>query len=577
MSPTDLNKSQAEAITARQIGQVMADALDPTRPEPTGITSNVMADPLAVDVPGPMQEPVYDAAAQADIQGNIIPGFNKGRQLFLFYRFADLVRARAFLKWLAPYISSMEEVIAFRRLRRARRRRLGSRQIFLTSTGVNVAFSSQGVEKLLGAQAVEKFGDFPFREGMNTRSSYLGDPTDPTAQGNPSKWVVGGPDNPADMIVILAADRDAELDSLEAMLAEQSEKAGMELLFKQAGQSLPGELRGHEHFGFRDGVSQPGVRGKLSSTPGDYITPRHIHHSDDRRLYYAKPGQFLTWPGQYLLGEPRQSTEHLFNPAPAATNFPGWAKRGSYLVVRRLNQDVGAFWRFVITASQAVGIEPALFASLLVGRWPSGAPLLRAPKADDPSLAADEFANNHFIFDDDTKPSNLTGLSGYPGDSYPQAKADFLASVCPHFAHIRKINPRDSVGDLGKPDDNLARLILRRGIPFGPAVTGAKPVTDALLAKERGLMFLSYAASIEDQFEFLQRRWANSPAQPNFGGHDPIIGQNGDHPARRRQIDVPTPKGVVTLDLTEDWVTPTGGGYFFAPTISAVRDVLAAI
>ena len=60
------------------------------------------------------------------------------------------------------------------------------------------------------------------------------------------------------------------------------------------------------------------------------------------------------------------------------------------------------------------------------------------------------------------------------GDGFPAAKADMLGAVCPHFAHIRKMNPRDSATDLGKPLDTLLRLIFRRGIPFGPPVVGAK-------------------------------------------------------------------------------------------------------
>ena len=387
---------------------------------------------------------------------------------------------------------------------------------------------------------LSKFGDIAFKEGLRNRASFLGDPTKPGAAGNPSKWVVGGAGNSADMVVILAADTCEDLQELQALIAEQADLANFKLIFEQYGNTLPGPLRGHEHFGFKDGISQPGVRGKLSATPGDYITPRYIDHSDGRRLYYSKPGQLLTWPGQYLLGEERQSTEYHDRSAPAATNFPGWARRGSYLVVRRLDQDVGAFWKFVIRTASTVGIPPARFAAMLVGRWPSGAPLMRVPNGDDPDLGDDEFANNHFIFDDDTKPSNLVGLPGYPGDRYPPAKADFLAAVCPHFAHIRKINPRDSVGDLGKPDDNLARMILRRGIPFGRPVAGQENVTDDLLAEERGLMFLCYVGSIEDQFEFLQRRWANSDVQPNFGGHDPIIGQNGSDASRQRRIDFPT-------------------------------------
>jgi deferrochelatase/peroxidase EfeB len=223
-----------------------------------------------------------------------------------------------------------------------------------------------------------------------------------------------------------------------------------------------------------------------------------------------------------------------------------------------------------------LGEDPTKFASMLVGRWPSGAPLMRTPAADNPALGDDGFANNHFLFDDNTRPSDLRTIPGYSGDSFPPAMADFLATVCPHFAHIRKINPRDSVTDLGKPEDNLARLILRRGIPYGQHVIGVKRPGSKLHEQDRGLMFLSYMGSIEDQFEFLQRRWANSPVQPNFGGHDPIIGQNGTSSGRVRELDFPTPTGSVKIKYKEEWVIPTGGGYFFSPTISAIMNVLAS-
>ena len=65
-------------------------------------------------------------------------------------------------------------------------------------------------------------------------------------------------------------------------------------------------------------------------------------------------------------------------------------------------------------------------------------------------------------------------IPGYAGDSYPQAAADFLAQVCPHFAHIRKVHPRDTATDMGKPADSFVRLILRRGIPYGPQLVGVK-------------------------------------------------------------------------------------------------------
>jgi hypothetical protein len=96
-----------------------------------------------------------------------------------------------------------------------------------------------------------------------------------------------------------------------------------------------------------------------------------------------------------------------------------------------------------------------------------------------------------------------------------------------------------------------------------------KKVSDALAVR-------SYGASIENQFEFLTRRWSSSAIHPNSGGHDPIIGQRDQHGDRARYIDFHTGSATVRLSLDSEWVTPTGGGYFFAPPINALVDVLGA-
>ena len=66
-------------------------------------------------------------------------------------------------------------------------------------------------------------------------------------------------------------------------------------------------------------------------------------------------------------------------------------------------------------------------------------------------------------------------------------------------------------------------------------------------------MFVAYVGSIEDQFEFVTRRWANSAVQPNVGGHDPIIGQRDERrqppgrstlPRRRRAAPDRAPGGL---------------------------------
>jgi Dyp-type peroxidase family len=544
------------------------------------LPANVLLPSLAgedTEVPGAPPEPVYEREARDDIQGNVIPGFNKDHQHFLFYRIGSRPATKAWLRDVAPAISTMDDVLAFVRIHRSLRHRFGVTEPgLLKATWVNIAFSHAAIRKLVDRETADAFGDRSFRQGLAARSPYLGDPTGTRHAGRASRWLVGGPRNAADILVIAAADDPADLAAAVHLVQTGAEAHKLRLLFEQRGDTLPDHLRGHEHFGFKDGISQPGVRGKVSAAPGDFITPRYLRSTDSRARLFAKPGQALVWPGQFLLGEPRQDPDDLFAPADPADNFPPWARRGSYLVVRRLRQDVRAFWKFATSGAARLGMAPERFAAMLVGRWPSGAPLMRAPTADDPALAGDTWANNHFIFDDDTRPAELRPIPGYPGDSAAPGTADVLGAVCPHFAHIRKANPRDSATDLGKPTDTLIRSILRRGIPFGPPLAGVSNPSRRLVRQERGLMFVSYASTIEDQFEFLTRRWANSPVQPNAGGHDPLIGQRDKRGDRTRFIDFPAPEGSVRLEIEDEWVTPTGGGYFLAPPISAIVDVLGA-
>jgi hypothetical protein len=103
--------------------------------------------------------------------------------------------------------------------------------------------------------------------------------------------------------------------------------------------------------------------------------------------------------------------------------------------------------------------------------------------------------------------------------------------VCPHAAHIFKVNPRDRATNLGPDFDTLTRRILRRGIPFGAPLGGLQD--DGV---SRGLHFLCYQASIVDKFEILQQNWANNTGAPTGGGNDLIIGQTK---TESRTIDLP--------------------------------------
>ena len=102
-------------------------------------------------------------------------------------------------------------------------------------------------------------------------------------------------------------------------------------------------------------------------------------------------------------------------------------------------------------------------------------------------------------------------------------------------------------------------------------------------------MFVCYKTSIKRQFEFIQRSYANNPdfvggkRRPGGGlvtpGFDPIIGQaSGNGP---REMDEPYPNYPAgsrrtTLTIPKQFIELTAAGYFFMPSITALRTALTS-
>jgi Dyp-type peroxidase family len=538
--------------------------------------------------------------AVANIQGNIIAGFNKDFQTLLFLRIDDAPAFKAWLATFAGLVATAEEVIAFNRLfKRTRDRRGYSGSV--KASWINIAFSHAGLAKLT-AEA-DAFVDPSFRTGVVAQSAALGDPTAEDADGHPNHWVVADGDSGADVLIIVAADT---LDDLEAELAQVEQlifaprrqgrpvRCGASVIFKQDGRTQLGVLAGHEHFGFLDGVSQPGLRGRISNNRHDVLTPRQNPDDPDQ----GKPGQDLLWPGEFIFGYPGQSpSQPVAEAGPDSLSgdagnavAPNWAKDGAYLVFRRLRQDVFKFHSFLNQQAGVLGVTPAELGARVVGRWSSGAPTMRVPDVDNPVLADDDCANNHFEFQGATQQTQSPpGRDQCRDTTYPASPGDPSGDRCPFAGHIRKSYPRDDGSQSPnqyQPDDAARRLnerdtqthrLLRRGIPYGPSSrsTPAVPVDDEV---DRGLLFMAYMTSIIDQFEFVTKSWVNNPnfKDPN-AGIDPIIGQ-AQRPdgSRERTFNVRLGGADHQLTAPEDWVIPTGGGYFFAPSISALRDTLAS-
>lgn len=535
---------------------------------------------VAEQHPEAPQEPLLEIG---EIQGNSILGFMKPRMGVMALSFGHIDAARRWIAGIALQVTTIEDMLesrlAVRRERLERRVTAGFTQVVetLDDRWLNVAFSHAAIEALLHK---DEFEDEAFKVGLAARSSLLGDPVEPGAEGDPRNWLFGGPGREADVLLVFGADRDAAMAEMMAKQRQAAEQAGMTILYEEQGGKLDAE--GHEHFGFQDGISQPGVRGRLD--PETYITERTIAPDVLPEAWlYGRPGQYLVWPGAFVFGYETPGADPMLA-APPAVPGPAWSRNGSYAVYRRLRQDVAGFRAFAAEAAESLvrqgmaGVTAPTLEATLFGRWRSGAPMSRVPGEDDSGLGRDPLANNHFGFAADTPTLQLAG--GGTTNTYPEAHADPVGVTCPLAAHIRKVNTRDLASDQGGRRSSFQRRLLRRGLPYGRVLPESGPDPDD---GNRGLMFLSYQASIVDQFELLNSAWMSDPISPRSpSGHDVVIGQNGqpgegrlrtctlfghDQNGQLMQGDVSTMK---------DFVIPTGGGYFFSPSVYAMRKVLSA-
>ena len=480
------------------------------------------------------------------IQGDVLIGLQKFAEQFLFFQIKDVAGFKSLLRRkIAPRITTTRTVQE--REFHLRDHKTQGKTNLLPNIGVNLSFTASGIGKLIPAtNQGQTLGDPSFAAGAKAQSKSLGDPVD--GAGNPTTWLPQFLNAAIDGVFLITGGTDTDVNG-EAKLLLGILGATVALSFQENGDVRPGLEKGHEHFGWLDGVSQPGING--------LVTPF--------------PGQRLLDPGIFTFGY-----------GPTVNPPLPWMKNGSFMVFRRLKQLVPEFDSYLTSQAQTLGTDSVLLGARLVGRWKSGAPIALTPMQDDSTMGPDATRNNNFDFSDD------------PGERR-----------CPFGAHIRKTNPR---ADFGTPNnagvdpqatDVDPHRVMRAGIPFGPEVSVAEAASGKT-ATDRGLMFVCYQTSIPKQFEFVQIKWVNnshfiSPAFPKshpdgsqiIVGFDPIIGQNGgvspnpgDPAARARFMDepvanYPTGKDRTTLQEPTDFIVPTAAGYFFVPSIEALTNELS--
>jgi Dyp-type peroxidase family len=422
-----------------------------------------------------------------------------------------------------------------------------------------------GLDAGQDADAMRRFPN-AFLQGMGhpERSRILDD----SGTSRPDEWRWGSGARPGDMIVSCYAKSAGLLKDIVDDVGRRATTAGLvpvaEILLT-INRDVPGALeraassaepdqapvnrdakpRAREQFGFVDGISQPAIRGTA-------------------RAHAGAPASNVVAAGEFLFGYRDEHGFYPISPAVKAANdstgilaslrfrrgadgvseaLHDFGRNGSFLVVRQFEQHVESFNDYCSFAAAAQSrahdnpsITPEWIAAKMMGRWRDGSSLVRNPEGR-PRRGAD----NDFSY----------------GVEDPQGLR------CPFGAHIRRSNPRDSLGDDHAKQIQIGKRhrILRVGRTY-------EVRTEAGAVASKGLLFMCLNADIERQYEFMQQTWVASDTFHGLNGEkDPTIGSSEG----KNRFTIPTWEGSVVLKNMPSFVTTRGGGYFFMPSRSAVR------
>ncbi len=189
----------------------------------------------------------------------------------------------------------------------------------LDARWVTVGFTWNGLQTLGVAEA--SLANFPeeFRQGMAARAGVLGT----TGANHPDHWVGGLASPNLHAIVVLFARDVAERERCRGEHERYvAQCGGVEVLSSLDLEAIPPFDYAHEHFGYRDRLSQPVIEGTgMEPTPGS-----------------GPPIK----PGEFFLGYPDEE-----GPAAALPQPEILSRNGSYVAYLRMQEHVGAFRDFL--------------------------------------------------------------------------------------------------------------------------------------------------------------------------------------------------------------------------------------
>ena len=445
---------------------------------------------------------------QTDIQGFALRGYNLPFARYVFLHFEDSARARALIGRLLPGITTGQH--------------WGDAKPVST---VNIAFTHRGLVALDLPEATLLSFPVEFLQGMKSRASILGD----TGINSPERWDRVWQSNSVHAWLGIHGQSPAAVDArcaeVQALILETG--GAVELASQDAAAIMDdGKPTTREHFGYTDGFGNPDYLGVERST---------------------QPGQGKLMPdgswvplatGELLLGYADEAGELPVAPVPHIL-----ASNGTFMVYRKLHQNVATFRAYLEENAGKYGGGKEKLAAKFIGRWADGTPLELSPDKPDQAIVQDPNRNTNFTYG-----------------------ADPEGTRCPIGAHVRRVHPRDAFGFNGRLIDR--RRITRRGLPYGRPVPEGEPGSDT---EERGIVFMALNASLSRQFEFVQQQWIEYGNDAHQGNDkDMLIGNHGGMGKFVLQGDTDAANPPFLCNNLPNFVELRGGDYFFLPSITAL-------
>jgi Dyp-type peroxidase family len=512
-----------------------------------------------------------------DIQGNIVKAYSRDRMprgRYVFFAVKQGRAGRTFLDGLMPMITSS-----------AHAKRIAGDSSRAPRVATNVALTFDGLRALGVPQAsLQSFPD-EFAMGMRARRTLLGDDGASALEHWDPIWRSA---HRVHILVLIHGETDAVIDEryraildllrplnggVELLSGHRGDGGASDLPYQQASSLfIDGRYSANEHFGYRDSISNPyfrGVEGHPSNVMGGgKVTGRDVD---------TQEGWAPLETGEFLLGYRDEASELPDAPLP-----PLLAQNGTYLVYRKLHQNVGSFDAYLEDVGKDYPGGKEALAAKMCGRWRNGAPVTTFRTEREASEFAAEW--------EDARRSIATAATGGEREAakavFSELNRKFVAydyrkdvdgSGCPFGAHTRRTQPRSSL-EFGEsktfatPDAlSLRRRLLRRGITYGES--GSNRTDDG----NHGLIFMAFCASLQRQFEFVQQQWVNYGNDFKCGNDkDPIAGNQGRDAAGAAT-------GRMTIEASNDnpdapffcsrlprFVETRGGDYFFVPGMTAL-------